>query len=495
MTETTITTAFRDDTPEHPLLTKHAVAPLVETRVAKIIAKPMAEVFDHFWGSDPRLRLELHKDHVKSYNIHRETATSLEYEFTFEAYGTRNWGRAVEVARRPDRIDVEVVEGPIAGQTVTTLFREVPGGTEVTQVNRVWPGHNELMVKILGGKLRSRLAALAGVHLEQHRHDLEGLERFQDRFSREHQDELASKKVNPILDVLKTGRAVSLPTILMPVVGGAALAFHEGTFSPLALALTLIGSSCALLAANLLNDVYDFKGGADQSARAVPGAIETGSGAFVEGRWSTQKGWRVIAVLAALALACGAMLAWLSTPLVLLFAAAGAMISYAYVGPPFPLAYKGRGLGELAIFFAFGPIPVAGALLAHGGVVTEQTLGVGALFGLSAVLMLYHHHFLHWQADRAAGKWSPVALLGPRGGAILGLALMALTQVAVVAAWGLGMIPAWSLLAAIAPLTLVAPHVRVLRGDTSTPAMVAVAKGAFGAMGLTGLVLAVTLWQ
>jgi 1,4-dihydroxy-2-naphthoate octaprenyltransferase len=491
MTETTL---YNDDTPEHPLLTRHTVPPLVETRVSKVIAKPMAEVFEHFWGSDPRLRLELHKDHVKSYNIHRESATTLEYEFTFEAYGTRNWGRAVEVAHRPGRIDVEVVEGPIAGQTVTTLFREVPGGTEVTQVNRVWPGQNEFMVKLLGNKLRSRLVALAGVHLEQHRHDLEGLERFQDRFSRQHQEEMAAKKANPVADLLKTSRAIALPTILMPVVGGAALAAAQGSFSWLVLVLTLVGSSCALMAANLLNDLYDFRGGADQSARAVPGAIETGSGAFVEGRWSVRKGWAAVLGLAAAALACGAVLAWLSTPLVLAFAAAGAFISYAYVGPPFPLAYKGRGLGELAIFLAFGPIPVAGAVLAHGGLLDTRTLWVGALFGLSSVLMLYHHHFLHWQADRAARKWSPVALVGPRGGAMLGLALMGLTQAAVVCAWGLGFVPVWSLVAAATPLLLLAPHLRVLRGDEGTTAMVAVAKGAFGAMALTGLALAITLW-
>lgn len=486
--------AYQDDAPDHPLLTRHTVAPLIETRVSKTIAKPMAEVFQHFWGSEPRLRLELHKDHVKSYNIHRETPTTLEYEFTFEAYGTRNWGKAVEVAHRPNRIDVEVIEGPIAGQTVTTLFREVPGGTEVTQVNRVWPGPNEMMVRLLGGKLKSRLAALAGVHLEQHRHDLEGLERFQDRFSKEHQNELASKKVNPILDVLKTGRAVALPTILMPVVGGAALAFGQDSFSPLALALTLVGSAFALLAANLLNDLYDFRGGADQSARGVPGAIETGSGAFVEGRWSIRKGWMVVLTLAALALACGAVLAWLTTPMVLAYAAAGAVISYIYVGPPLALAYKGRGLGELAIFFAFGPIAVAGAVLAHGGVVTDQVWWVGGLFGLSSVLMLYHHHFLHWQADRAARKWSPVALVGPRGGSILGLALAALTMVAILVAWGLGMVRNGSLVAVLPPLLLVAPHLRVLRGDLSTPAMVGVAKGAFGAMALTGLALAITLW-
>ncbi len=479
----------------HPLLSPHPAPPLIETRVSRLIARPRAEVFEHFWGADPWLRLELHRDHVKGYSVHRETPDTLEYEFVFEAYGTRNWGRAVEVAFRPDRIEVEVQEGPLAGQTVTTYFEEAEGGTMVTQVNRVWPTGNDTMVKVLGGKLKSRLTALAGVHLEQHRHALEGLERFQDRFSKEHQEKVASERKDRVADFLKTTRAIALPTIVFPIVSAAALASAQGAFDGLALALTLLGSGAALLAANLLNDLYDFRSGADATARTLPGNIETGSGAFVEGRWSLRKGWAVTAILALVALAAGAVLAWRSTPWVLAYAGAGALIAYAYVGPPFPLAYKGRGLGEVSIFAAFGILPVLGGVLAHGGSVTPQVVWIGALFGLTSDLMLYHHHFLQWEADRAVEKWSPVALLGPRGGAFVGfLLVLATSAVAGTATW-LGHLPSpWGYLAAATPLVLVRPQIVALRGDRSVPAMMGLAKGAFGAMSLTGIAAAVVLW-
>jgi 1,4-dihydroxy-2-naphthoate polyprenyltransferase len=495
--------AWTDDTPLHPLLSRHPAAPLVETRASKVIAKPVDEVFLHFWGSDPRLRLELHRDHVKGYSIHKESPDSLEYEFVFEAYGTRSWGKAVEVAQRHrpaaeggPRIDVEVLDGPLKGQTVTTLFRAVEGGTEVTQVNRVWPGNADLMVKILGKKLNARLTALAGVHLEQHRHDLEGLERFQDRFSQEHQDKLASHGDGPVVDFLKTTRAVTLPVILLPILGAAALAARQGAFDPVALVLTLVGGGAALLAANLLNDLYDLKGGADQSARQVPGAIETGSGAFVEGRWSLKKGWLVTLALFGVAGMCGLILSEISTPLVLLYAIAGAAISYVYIGPPFPLAYKGRGLGELCIFVAFGLLPVFGGVLAHGGSIDPVVVYVGCLFGLSSMMLLYHHHFLHWEADKVAGKGSPVAILGPRRGAAVGMAMAVLTMAAVVVpqyafAWFL---PWPTLLAALPPLLLLPQQVKVFKGDKSPPQVMRQMTAAFGTMMLMGLVLVLSLW-
>ncbi len=485
------------DMPAHELLTPRDEAPLIETRVSKVMAVSMKEAFDHFFGSQPELRLDLHKDHVKAYHIHHETEDTLEYEYVFEAYGTRNWGRAAEVATRPHRIDVEVKDGPLMGQTVTTLFEEVDGGTQVTQINRVWPGDADLTVKLMGKKLKSQLTALAGVHLEQHRVDMEtdGQERFQDRFSKEHQAEVAKKTAHPVKDFLATTRAVTLPIIVLPLVAAAAIASGQGTYAWTSLLATLLGGGAALLGANVLNDLYDFKGGADQSARTVPGQIETGSGAFVEGRWSLKKGWGVTALLFSIAALSGAWLAWTVTIDVVLWALLGAFIAYQYIAPPLALAYKGRGLGEAAIFVAFGLTPVAGGVLAHGGSLDAQTLWIGSLFGMTAVLVLYHHHFLHWQADKLAGKGSPIAMLGPQWGAAVGTLLVVATSLLVSLAVFAGHLPLWGLIAAGTPLLLVNPQRKVAMGDVGTPARVRVATAAFFVMILTNLTLAITLWQ
>ena len=250
------------------------------------------------------------------------------------------------------------------------------------------------------------------------------------------------------------------------------------------------------MAANILNDLWDFRGGADQQTRAIPGAIETGSGVFVEGRWSLRKGWAVTGALFGVALAAGAALAVLSTPWVLAFAAGGALISYVYIGPPFPLAYKGRGLGELAIFVAFGLLPVLGGLLAYGGPWSFDAAAwwTAVVFGLTGSLVLYHHHFLHWMADKAAGKGSPVALLGPRVGAAVGLVVAAGVALAIGGAVQTGAVPGWCLLAIMPVLLVLRPAVVVARGDDSPPARQRLAGAGFFAAVLAGTTYVVTLW-
>ena len=117
-----------------------------------------------------------------------------------------------------------------------------------------------------------------------------------------------------------------------------------------------------------------------------------------------------------------------------------------------------------------------------------------ALFGLSSTLVLYHHHFLHWEADKAAGKMSPVALLGPRGGAFAGMGLaLATSLLVVVLTLGLRL-PVWTFLAALPPLLLLPAQGKVLRGAKDPPTMLRQASAAFGAMFLSGLALVLSLW-
>ncbi|MCA1725172.1 MAG: hypothetical protein LC748_13160, partial [Thermomicrobia bacterium] len=59
-------------------------------------------------------------------------------------------------------------------------------------------------------------------------------------------------------------RANVVPVMAMPVSIGAALAWQrEGVFRPAPFALTLVGAVAAHLAANVTNDIFDFRSGAD----------------------------------------------------------------------------------------------------------------------------------------------------------------------------------------------------------------------------------------
>ena len=70
----------------------------------------------------------------------------------------------------------------------------------------------------------------------------------------------------------------------MPVAIGAALAWERGgKFKPLSFAFTLVGAVAAHLAANVTNDIFDFRSGADERARAMAatdGTLDTSSGTW-----------------------------------------------------------------------------------------------------------------------------------------------------------------------------------------------------------------------
>jgi len=137
---------------------------------------------------------------------------------------------------------------------------------------------------------------------------------------------------------------------------------------------------------------------------------------------------------------------------------------------------------------------VVGGVLAHGAGVGDHVWTVAALFGMTSVLVLYHHHFLHWEADRLAGKGSPVALLGPARGAAVGVLVVLATSALV--AWSVAqdVLPTWGLAAALTPMVLLPAQWRVTRGAVEAPDRVKVATAAFFAMLLTDLALVVSLW-
>ncbi len=263
-------------------------------------------------------------------------------------------------------------------------------------------------------------------------------------------------------------RAAVLPVIAAPVLIGAALAWQERQeFEVGFLALALAGALASHLGANVLNDIFDYRSGADAAAaRMLAGrgeAMPTGSPSLLSGQLGLHGHVRLALALFAVALACGlALTPW--RPWTLGFGAAGFLFALAYVAPPVRLAYVGRGAGELDILVSFGVLPLVGSYYVQTGTVVWSVVLVSIPVGLYTTAVLYFHHFLHWRADREVGKMSPVAWLGEIRGRQVGWGLLATCAVALVAACAVAALP-WYAVAAVGTLAL--PAVALRQADGS----------------------------
>jgi 1,4-dihydroxy-2-naphthoate octaprenyltransferase len=251
---------------------------------------------------------------------------------------------------------------------------------------------------------------------------------------------------------LAVTRARTLPLMVAPVVLGAVLAWQEQHMFQWGLfGLTLVGALAAHLGANVVNDVFDFAAGADSRAQELQsegGALATGSQALLSGKASLSYYRRAWVLLFALALLSGLVLS-LFRPWVLLLAVIGFLLAFFYVAPPLRLAYIGRGLGELVIFIAFGLLPLIGSYYVQAGSFSLSAILAALPIGLYTMLVLYFHHFLHWRADRAVAKKTPVVLLGETRARQLGGILLALTALLILLDVLLGVFPWYGALAAL----------------------------------------------
>jgi 1,4-dihydroxy-2-naphthoate octaprenyltransferase len=247
-------------------------------------------------------------------------------------------------------------------------------------------------------------------------------------------------------------RARTLPVMVVPVVIGALLAWQQTSdFSWELFALTLIGALAAHLGANLINDIFDFEQGTDQAAQELHlsgTTVVTGSPLLLNGQLSGKTYRRLAVGCLAVALLCGIILS-IFRPWVLLFAILGFLLAFFYVAPPLRLAYIGRGLGEIDIFFSFGVLPLVGAFYAQSGTVAPVAILVSIPVGLYTTAVLYFHHFLHWRGDQKAGKITPVVALGEHGARIVGALILVGIALAIIILAFTQVLPWYSVVAAL----------------------------------------------
>ena len=200
-------------------------------------------------------------------------------------------------------------------------------------------------------------------------------------------------------------RAYSWPASLVPVLLGSVIAWRHGGFSRLDFCLTFAAALLTHSAANLANTYFDFKKGVDRK--------ETADDRGLVDALMTPRAMLLTSLgLFAAAAAIGALLAFKnSTPALLALGAAGFALAWFYTGTGF--AYKYRTLGDVGIFFAFGPGIVSGTALIQTGVLVPEALWASIPVGLLIVGILHANNMRDVKSDGGAGFTTLAGALGP----------------------------------------------------------------------------------
>src|SRR5437879_6426598 len=210
---------------------------------------------------------------------------------------------------------------------------------------------------------------------------------------------------------LKAMRVPFLQATFVPVILGGVVAWETvHVFSWSTFLLTLLGASLIQIATNMFNDYFDFKSGNDLQVKHQ-NPFAGGGRILIAGlvKPSTH------ILVATTCLILGSLIGFyfifaLSLPYLFILGLIGVISTYAYVGPPFRLAY--RGVGELIVGLNFGPVMTLGAYYVQAHSFAVAPLLASIPVGLLIAAVLWINEFPDMEADNAVGKKTLVLRLG-----------------------------------------------------------------------------------
>ena len=201
-------------------------------------------------------------------------------------------------------------------------------------------------------------------------------------------------------------------TIGAVFVGTAFARWHQNEFDLLRFLLVLFGSCFFHIACNVANDYFDFKSGNDALNKNAITPFSGGSRMVLDGFVQPKEAMTVSIVFAVLGSAIGIYLNAISSGNFVLFIGIAALfLVYGYNG--FPLRLVNKGLGEIAIFFAWGPFIVLGSYYVQAQDISSFWPWIVAIpSGMLTTLVLLINEFADKEADEATGRKTWVILFG-----------------------------------------------------------------------------------
>jgi 1,4-dihydroxy-2-naphthoate octaprenyltransferase len=226
-------------------------------------------------------------------------------------------------------------------------------------------------------------------------------------------------------------RPNTLPAAIAPVLVGLGVALAGRTFAPGPAIACLAVALLLQVAANLANDLADFRSGADTPDRMGP--LRVASRGLATPRQLTV----ATALVIAGAGIAGLYLVLVGGAVILVLGLLAILAALAYTGGPWPYGY--HGLGEVFVFLFFGLVAVIGTAYLQTGAVDALSVLGAVPMGCLATAILVVNNLRDVDGDRRAGKRTLAVTFG-RGFARAEYAAMlavAGASVVVIAAAGL----------------------------------------------------------
>ena len=202
-------------------------------------------------------------------------------------------------------------------------------------------------------------------------------------------------------------RPKTLTAALIPVVTATALAYAEGHLQWIPAILCVLFAGLMQIAANLINDLFDFRKGSDREDRLGP------ERACAQG-WITssamQRGIIIMLVMACLT-GCG-LLPYGGWGLILIGVAC---VIFAFLYTTL-LSYMGGG--DVLVWVFFGFVPVCGTYYVQALTLTPSVWLLGAACGLASDTLLVLNNYRDRAEDAISGKRTLIVVWGENFGSV-----------------------------------------------------------------------------
>ncbi|MBN1499364.1 MAG: prenyltransferase [Spirochaetes bacterium] len=221
--------------------------------------------------------------------------------------------------------------------------------------------------------------------------------------------------------LLQMTRAPFLSSIIAPLLTGTLLCIKiNGSVNVSGFVLALISGITLHAATNVYNDIYDTIQGTDK-VNEHRNEFSGGSGVLQDSPELMNQMYFIARTALIIAFFSTAALMFFIDKKLWIYLwslfVISAFFSKYYTAAPVKLAY--RGLGEISVWFSFGPMAVTMASVAQNTGVNTEILLLMPLSGLSTLSILLVGQMIDIDADRKSGKHGIISRTGTRFSSLL----------------------------------------------------------------------------